>query len=327
MRFKTFAKVTWMSPLFLLWLLPIQQVLAASCCGGGGGASLVIPKYNYRIVNLSLAEESYDGFWNSDGKWVSDPPGSDMRQYRLSAGIAQRLSDNLQVSASLPVVFNRNTYSRIERNSQGLGDSSVNLWYEFFDAVTCTYRVRSLADLRPAVYWGLNLVVPTGVSPYDEVKDNFDITGRGFYRLDNKLLVEKTVYPWGVSLSYSYGIYLERPVNTEYGQAVAPYHKKLGDRQNLSLGAGYTWFLPSLDAATATLTMSQLKEDAAEVDGKSIPGSSIEKRSVSLAGNWSTNDKAWSTTLSLSHSPTEDNWGQNFPATNTISLSVQHVLE
>ena len=65
-----------------------------------------------------------------------------------------------------------------------LGDMTLGLTYEAFDGIKCIWKVRDWRDLIPAAYFGVALTVPTGISPYDDVANNFDITGRGFYRLD-----------------------------------------------------------------------------------------------------------------------------------------------
>src|SRR4030067_2656116 len=71
-----------------------QPASAASCCGGGSASSLILPKFSKSIVDASLSIEKYDGFWNKEGKYIQDPPGSDLRQYRLSLGYAHRLCCN-----------------------------------------------------------------------------------------------------------------------------------------------------------------------------------------------------------------------------------------
>lgn len=293
---------------------------AASCCGGGSSGSLILPKFSTAMVDVSLDYEHYDGFWNSAGVRRPDPAGSDLNQYRVNAGFAYRLAPRWQGSVSVPYVWNQNQYSNSTRNTHGLGDSSISLWYEAFDKVACVWEVNSLEDWLPAVYWGGTLTVPTGTSPYDDVVDNFDITGRGAYRLDASVLVDKTIYPWNATFSANYGKYLQRSVNHEDGKYIEPYKTQLGDRLNSSLAFGYTYFTDEMQSLTGTLAYAYLEED----DGTDTPG--FRKRSFAATLAWASEDRDWVGKISWSHSPRNDNWGRNFPSTDVLTVGVSHVL-
>ncbi len=307
-------------------LLPVPAVYAASCCGGGSGASLVLPKFSSAMVDASLDIEHYDGFWNREGEHIKDPAGSDLNQYRLNLGYAHRLGSRWQASVIMPYVWNDNQYSGLSTQTNGLGDTNVNLWYEAFDGVTCVWKIKKLADLKPAAYFGITLTVPTGVSPHDDVENNFDITGRGFYRLDGTVLLEKTIYPWNASLLLSYGKYLERSVNREYGKYVAPYDKNLGDRLLATLSLGYTQFLDSMNTMIYTFAFSHLQEDEAEINGRTDPTSGFVKRSFALTAAYATMDRDWVFKATWNHTIERDGWGENFPTTDVLTLGVTHVL-
>lgn len=303
-----------------------QSSWAASCCGGGGSTSLVLPKFSRSMLDVSLDYEQYDGFWDNDGNWKQDPPGSDLNQYRMNFGYAHRLSENWQASVSIPYAWNRNQYASLERNTDGLGDTTLSFWYESFEKITCVWDVVTWEDLLPAVYWGGALTVPTGTSPYDDVEDNFDITGRGAYRFDLSVLVEKTIYPWNASFNASYGKYLERSVNREYGTHVEPYDKQLGDRINATLSLGYTHFTDQMNSLTTTVSYTYLEEEESEIDGVTDPTSGFQKESIALALAWATADRNWITTVTWSHAPKSDDWGVNFPSTDILTVGLTHVL-
>ncbi len=307
-------------------LLAGAQAHAASCCGGGGSTSLVLPKFRQEMVGLTAEWEHYDGLWHQDGHWVPDPPGSDLNQYRTTFGYAYRFADRWQGSVNVPYVWNSNHYSGLSRNTSGLGDMTLSLLYETFDNITCVYKVDSWEDLKPAVYFGAALTVPTGVSPYDDVRDNFDITGRGFYRLDGTVLIEKTVYPWNVGLQFTYGHHLARSINEEYGNWVAPYRKQLGDRASGSFSVGYTWFTRKYATWTATVAYADLWEDKATVDGATDPTTGLRKRSVTTTVAWANSDRTWVVKGSWGHTPHISQWGANFPTTDTFTLGLTRVL-
>ena len=303
---------------------PLAQ--AASCCGGGSSSALVLPKFSSAMADVSFDMEQYDGFWNKQGELLSDPPGSDLNQYRLNVGYAHRLASRWQTSLMLPYVWNDNQYSGIPTSTNGLGDAKVSLWYEAFDGVTCVWKVRKPSDLKPAAYFGATLTVPTGTSPYDEVDNSFDITGRGFYRLDGTMLLEKTIYPWSASLLVSYGKYLERAVNREYGSYVEPYDKNLGDRMLVTVSTGYTVFLDSMDTVTYTLALSELNEDEASINGRIDTTSGFKKRSATLTAAYATMDRDWVFKASWNHTLDRNGWGENFPITDVLTVGVSHVL-
>jgi len=301
-------------------------VYAASCCGGGSATSLVLPKFSKAMVDLSMDFEQYDGFWDQQGNYTPDPPGSDLSQRRFNLGLAARLADRWQASVILPYVWNDNHYSGIDSQTSGLGDSTLNLWYEAFDTIQCVWKVRSIQDLMPAAYFGASLTVPTGISPYDDVSNSFDVTGRGFYRLDANMLLDKTIYPFNATWQMSYGKYLERPVNREYGEYVEPYDKKLGDRFLNSVSIGYTHFMDSMDTLTLTLAGTLLREDEGELNGEpdSTTGMMKKSRAVTLA--YATMDRNWVVKLTYGTTRKADDQGENFPATDVITLGVSHVF-
>ncbi len=300
---------------------------AASCCGGGSASSLVLPKFYTHMFAGSFNYEQYDGFWNQDGIYLEDPPGSDLQQFRLNLGYGYRLAPDWQASVVLPYVWNDNKYSGIESSTSGPGDMSINLWYETFDNIMCVYEVTGIRDLIPAVYLGGGLTLPTGKSPYSgDVTNSFDITGRGFYRLDANLLMDKTIWPWTMIFEFAYGVHLERPVNQEFGRFVEPYDRQLGNRRNALVSLGYTRLLKDLDTMTFTLAYNDLKEDQGTINGMTDPTSGLEKRSFTFTTAYATMDKEWIVKGSINHARRDDNWGRNFPVTDIFTIELIRVI-
>lgn len=311
----------------LLTLIFSSSTFAASCCGGGNSSSLVLPKFGKKMIDISFDYEDYDGFWNQDGDYIKDPKGADLNQYRLNLGYAQRIAPNWQVNAILPYVWNDNQYPGITSKEHGVGDGSLSFWYEAFDRVTCVYQVNSIADLKPAIYLGGTMTLPTGNSAYGNSADNsFEITGRGFYRFDANMIIEKTIYPFTLMLQGSYGKYLARPVNQEYGNAVEPYTKRLGDRQFISFSTGYTVFLEDLDTVTFTAAISDLREDEGKIDNVTDPLTEMKKQSSSLTAAYASPDLRYVYKLTWSHAFMDDDRGQNFSATDIYTLGFSYAF-
>ncbi len=310
-----------------LSLLSAPSTFAASCCGGGNASSLVLPKFGKKMLDISFDIEDYKGFWNQDGDYIKDPKGADLNQYRLNLGYAQRLSNNWQASIILPYVWNDNQYSGISSQEHGFGDTNLSVWYEAFERVTCVYQVNTIADLKPSMYFGGSLTLPTGSSAYgDSASNSFEITGRGMYRFDANMIIEKTIYPYTIMIQGSYGKYLARSVNQEYGKAIEPYTKRLGDRKFISASASYTFFLEDLDTLTLTTAISDLHEDAGKIDHDIDPQSAMKKQSAALTSSYATADLRYIYKATWSHAFQDDDRGKNFTVTDIFTLGLSYAF-
>ncbi|HUI67992.1 MAG TPA: hypothetical protein VL087_07265 [Nitrospirota bacterium] len=297
------------------------RAFAGSCCGGGGGAALVLPTIYQSMVDVSFDSEKYVGYWSPQGQYVYAPVGY---QYRLNAGYALRLAQYWQASISVPYVWNNNQYSNGSTRSSGIGDTTLNLWYEALEDESA-WKIRSMEDLTPSVMIGPSILIPTGISPYDNKPSSYDITGRGFYRFDGNVLITKTLHPWTASVSLAYGTYLQRPVNREYGKYVEPYEKKLGDRSSASVSLGYIYYIGSAgDTLTGTVSLSTLREENATINGKSQPDSGFQKDSYGATIAYSSTDSDWTIRVSCNNAIKSDGWGKNFPATNIYTIGVSY---
>jgi hypothetical protein len=299
---------------------------AGSCCGGSSGTALVVPKYARQLVDVCVDVEKYDGFWNQDGKYIADPPGSDLTQYRLNLGFAQRFGSSWQASITVPYVWNSNKYSGLSSSSDGVGDTTLGVWYEALDDTTA-WKIREWKDLIPSLLIGSSLLIPTGISPYDDVKSSFDVTGRGFYRIDGNILISKTLHPWSASIALSYGTYIERPVNREYGTYVEPYRKNLGDRFSASASLSYIYYIGSAgDTLTGTASLSHLQEADATISGRVNPDSGLRKDAVGASIGYSSTDHDWGVRISWNHAIKASGWGENFPATDIFTVGVSYAF-
>jgi hypothetical protein len=187
--------------------------------------------------------------------------------------------------------------------------------------------MRSAADAIPAVTLGLSLLLPTGISPYDDVNSSFDITGRGLYRLDGNLLIDKTLHPWNASLTLAYGTWFDRPVNREYGKFVEPYTKGLGDRFSATVSAGYRYVLgTSGDSLTPSISYAYMHEGDGSINGADDKTTGFRKQSVGAALMYGNVDSDWSVRISWNHAIAESGWGCNFPTTDIYSAGVRYVF-
>lgn len=287
-------------------LLP-DAAPAASCCGGGSGSASILPRAFWSRADLTLEAEAYDGYWDHEGKVVEDPAGSSLNQYRLTLGYARRIDRRWQASVSVPWVWNDNTYSGLTSRTSGLGDSTLGLWW---------------GTPGGGLHLGPALTVPTGVSPYDDVDSSFDVTGRGFYRLDGNLLLSDSRNDWEASLLLSYGVHFARPVNREYGRYVDPYRKKLGDRFSASASLGRGFPLATLAVANPSLSLSYLTEARTTIEGHEVSSSGMEKTSLAAGLTLTSWDRLTSLKFSFAHALRYNGAGRSFPITDTYTLGV-----
>jgi hypothetical protein len=304
-------------------LLP-APARAGSCCGGGVASSLVLPRNYKAVVDLSFEWEKYDGFWNQDGKYTRDPAGSDLNQYRLNLFASHRFLKRWQAGVAVPWVWNSNTYSGTSSSESGPGDITLGVWYEaVYDR--SSWKLVEPKDLIPSVTIGASLLLPTGISPYDDVASSFDVTGRGFYRIDGNLLIDKTYNPWIAAVFLSYGTYVERDVNREYGKYIQPYEKDLGNRFSTSGSLSYVHFVGTAgDSLTGTASISYVHEADGTIDGQNDPTTAFSKTSAGLALAYTSTDHDWAVRASWNHAIQRNGWGENFPTTDVFSLGVRY---
>lgn len=297
---------------------------AASCCGGGGSGSVLLPRSAWWMVDVAGDLERYDGLWDDQGNYLPDPPGTRLRQWRTTLSLAGRLARTWQAALSVPWVWNANAFSGLSSRTTGPGDTTLALWWEALDEKTA-WRLRELGDLVPNLTIGPSLLLPTGVSPYDDVSSSFDITGRGFYRIDGNLVLDKGYRAFGASLTLAYGIHLGRPVNRLYGKPVEPFRRRLGDRASASLGLSYRYILRSAgDSLTGTATWSWMHEAEGVTAGARDGTFAMEKHALGLSLLYGSTDHPWSVRASWSHAFQRDGLGENFPTTDIFGLGVRY---
>ena len=324
MTLNQFVNIKLVKRLFLSFslLFIMNNSFAASCCGGGASAGIILPKFDDAMWDLSFSQATEDGSWNSNGEYQKGLNNSKLQQRRLNLSYAHRLAEQWQFNVTLPLVYNINQYSGENNSAQGLGDTQVGLWYEAFERVTCVYKITGWESLKPSLYFGSSITLPTGISAYsDRVDDSSETTGQGFYRWDANMIIEKTVYPFSLGWQGSYGVAIKRPINQEYGQAITPYNKKLGNRSSSVFSGSYTWFMPDLSMVTATLSQSRITEADVSYDGITDEESDYSSTTNGLSIAYNSSLRDWILKLSLNDMES----GNNTPNNQTVSIGVSHV--
>jgi hypothetical protein len=153
------------------------------------------------------------------------------------------------------------------------------------------------------------------------------VTGRGFYRLDGTVLLDKSYRAWSGSLSLAYGFHFSRPVNRFYGAWVEPYRKRLGNRLSTSGSLGYRTFIGTGGTSLAfTAAVSYLQEDQGTIAGAPDPATGMEKTALAGTITWAGTDEDWSARASWSHAIRASGFGRNFPTTDIFTAGVRYVF-
>ncbi len=156
----------------------------------------------------------------------------------------------------------------------------------------------------------------------DRVDDSQETTGKGVYRLDANMLIEKTVYPFSLAWQASYGKHVERPINEEAGKAITPQDMQVGDRTLHTFSAAYTFFLPNLAMLNATMSHTQLDQGKTKYDGVKDPSSGTEKQGLGLTLSYSSAVRDWIVKMGISQAQA----GKGVDKTTVTNLGISHVF-
>ncbi|QIZ83148.1 hypothetical protein HF888_02395 [Bermanella marisrubri] len=275
------------------------------------------------MLDISTGYVHYDGFWDATGNKKQDPANTTLTQQTLNTSYAMRLAEQWQANVYIPLTVNKSEYGDSTEQQTGLGDVQFGIWYEAFERVTCVYKITGWQSLKPSIYFGSQLTLPTGYSQHsDDVESNFDITGRGFYRWDISTIIEKTIYPWTLSYQYTHGYHVERPVNQEYSNPVDPYNKQLGATNSWSLGGGYTWFLPDYSMLSLTITHAEMKERDTQINNQRISDTGFSESRLSASLVWNSTSRDWLVKTSFS----EAQAGSNYSKTQIVNIGASYVF-
>lgn len=307
--------------LFIFSLVFSTHSQAASCCGGGASSGVILPKFNQAMWDVSLAQKNDKGSWQQDGDHNQTTTGNESLQQNINLNYAHRLNDNWQMSYGLPLTSNQNQNSGKTYSNFAIGDFTIGTWYEAFENVTCVYKITGLESLKPAVYFGSSLTLPTGISAYSDDATEFNTTGAGVYRLDANMLIEKTVYPFSLSWQASYGEHLDRPVYQRYGSEIPRYNLQLGTQTSHTLSFAYTHFLPNLSMLSVTTTLTNVEQKASQINGQDDTATGFDKNTLGLNLSFFNGSREWN----IKFNNSLDFGGNNTAKYFTSSIGVSRV--
>lgn len=225
----------------LVFLTAIAMVVfsgharASSCCAASGGQTIcVLPDEQNYQVGVATSVEEMLGHTDGVGRFHRQDDTVVVRRYAWIIGAAYRVTEDVQLSVSLPTLFNKQRFSKDEHTATGLGDTTFEGRYSLWQDL-------AFLRYRPSVSFYSGARLPTGTSVYD-AQDRFstDVTGDGFVSPYLGVSVAKLYQPWRFSVDASVIVPLGLHVTSMHQKPlITPYDYREGLRFQFAQGASY----------------------------------------------------------------------------------------
>jgi len=220
---------SWFTPLLFSFLFHFpSSTLAAPCCGANLTIPSIITSEDKAQISLSYTYSKIyaDVFTNQNWKKRSE---NDLTYtYKLDG--AHIFKDRWQAGFSIPFQ-KRERDGAMKDSSQGLGDLSFQLGYEFLpDWDYNPYRPKGIAYLLA--------LTPTGRSIY-ESKDGsgIDARGRGFWGAGGGIILIKKWAIWDANLNSEMHYSFPKTIHNNHQEStLTPSYGG-----NITIGAGANW--------------------------------------------------------------------------------------
>lgn len=168
-----------------------QHAAAQACCAGTG---VVTPGrlalHEAALVGLQLKGAAETGSFDARGRFATLTPGASELDLEQDVFGALRLTEHAQVALLIPILETRRTTSAESEFGGGIGDTNLNLRYDFTFAGAST-TVPGIGVLAGVTF-------PTG-TPADSSRIRplaTDATGIGAYQGSLGLAAEQVFGPW-----------------------------------------------------------------------------------------------------------------------------------
>jgi hypothetical protein len=222
------------------------------------------------LVGIQVKAGIVPGSFDEGGNYVSSPPGAHEVDLEQDFFGAVRVLERGQVSVLVPAVETwRSSLGRSEFGG-GLGDINANVRYDFLYA-GASRVVPGLAALAGVTFPTGTPADAPGLGPLAT-----GATGIGAYQINLGVAAEQTFGPWLVNAT---GIVAQRTART-VGSGSGAVHETLGAQWTALASLAYTF---ESDAAVA-LSVSEVAEGDASINGTDSPGTGRRLATVSLFG-------------------------------------------
>jgi hypothetical protein len=249
-----------------------------ACCAGTGAVTPGrLGLHEDALVGVQARAGLVLGSFDGGGRYVASPAGANELDLEQDVFGALRVVEHGQVSLLVPVVETWRTSLGQSEAGGGVGDINANVRYDFFLA-GASRKIPGVAALGGVTF-------PTGTPPDAPGLGALatGATGIGAFQFNLGAAVEQTFGPWLVNAT---AIVAQRTART-VGSGALAVHERLGVQWSALAAVAYTF---ESDAAAA-LSVSEVIEGDAVIDGAESPGSGHRLTTVTVSGMLPLNDK------------------------------------
>lgn len=201
---------------------------SAACCGSSFAAPSIITSEDKAQIAYSYNWSKIHADVNTKSQWSKRHDNDITQTQKIEA--AHILADRWQIGGTLTFIKRKND-STIDNKSSGLGDSNIQLGFEYLpDWDYNPYRPKGIGYLM--------MIIPTGNSIYEsDTASGIDARGKGFWGLGIGTVFIKSWDDWDASLNLEAHEYASKNISNSNTEAKI----KPGAGFSTSIGAGRNW--------------------------------------------------------------------------------------
>ncbi len=250
---------------------------AQACCAGTGAVTPGrLGALEDALAGVQAKAGLVVGSFDPAGHYLAPPAGAGELDLEQDIFGALRVLEKGQISVLVPVVETWRTSLGHSEVGGGLGDVNANVRYDFYPAGE-SRTVPGIAALAGVTF-------PTGTPPDAQGLGPLatGATGIGAFQINLGVAVEQTFGPWLVNAT---GILAQRTART-VGSGASQVHERLGVQWTALAAVAYAF---DMDTAVA-MSVSEVVEGDAVIDGADSPGSGHRLATVTVSGVLPLND-------------------------------------
>lgn len=277
------------SLLVIVILIAIVPAKACDICGCGVGSYYIgiLPDFQKHILGIRYRSNSLRTHLGFGGSTTYLTTEEHYKTLELWGG--WNIGKKFRVMASLPVSFNEKINNGVKGKKTGLGDVSVNGYYQLFNSSTKIKKTRLMVQ---SLWVGAGIKAPTGsYDPADKMgnSNNTNLFQLGSGSVDYTLnaMYDIRIQDAGLNFAASYKMNTANRYNYNYGNkanaALQFYYKKRISKSLLSPNAGITYEQSKKDIQDKFIV---------DVSGgrllQATIGAELSYKKITLGGNWQT---------------------------------------
>jgi hypothetical protein len=284
--------------LLILLAAAAPTAFGAACCGGGGPLSFITLQ-QLEDVQIGMATSVRDvfGWYNPYGELEETERN---QTYTVTLGAGKRLTPDLALTATVPLVYQANGAGRSATSRASLGDTLVGAQYTVM-------RALFQDDWQPTVTLNAGAKLPTGAVERFGLNRYLPGTGNGQWEPYLGVQLQKSYRAWIFSLTGNYSLRLPRDGYSvgDRIDAIESVTYLFDRRFSLGLGSDQSWLT------------------RAEIAGRYVPDSAGRAIDVFLTPTYFLT-QVFSISATASATLPIPGWGVNHQAARAFTLTTQY---